>query len=124
MLGRSPPEGIMAAACLEGPAVPVVGATDRIGTFIEPPELPLERNVLGKHRFRYDGGEAGTVLYSRTAIEPHRFDRDVRGRGRAGSRPAHRRRACDRHDPAPVSRDLHHPRLPRDGAGLLPGAPD
>src|SRR5213594_2202676 len=69
-------------------------------------------------------GKAGTVLYSRIAIEPHRFDREVRGRGRAGSRPAHRRRACDRHDPAPVSRDLHNPRPPRDGAGLLPRAPD
>src|SRR5436309_7586310 len=69
-------------------------------------------------------GEASTVLYSRTTIEPHRVDREVRGRGRAGSRPAHRRRACDRHDPAPVSRDLHNPRPPRDGAGLLPRAPD
>src|SRR5213592_3908831 len=69
-------------------------------------------------------GEAGTVLYSRIAIEPHRFDREVRGRGRVGSRPAHARRACDRHDPAPVSRDLHNPRPPRDGAGLLPRAPD
>src|SRR5437867_4383219 len=69
-------------------------------------------------------GKAGTVLYSRIAIEPHRFDREVRGRGRVGSRPAHARRACDRHDPAPVSRDLHDPRPPRDGAGLLPRAPD
>src|SRR3989442_975959 len=68
--------------------------------------------------------EAGTVLYSRTAIEPHRFDREVRGSGRAGPRPAQRRRACNRHDPAPVSRDLHDPRPPRDWAGLLPRAPD
>src|SRR6059036_2353763 len=37
------------------------------------------------------------------AIEPHRFDREVGGRGRARPRPAHRRRACDRHDPAPVT---------------------
>src|SRR2546427_1932061 len=68
--------------------------------------------------------EAGTVLYSRIAIEPHRFDREVRGRGQAGPRPAHRRRACDRHDPAPVPRDVHGPGPPHDGAGLLPRAPD
>src|SRR3989449_6739980 len=53
------------------------------------------------------------------AIEPHRFDREVRGRGRSGPRPAHRRRACDRHDPAPVSRDVRDPRPPRDGAGYF-----
>src|SRR2546427_923404 len=68
--------------------------------------------------------EAGTVLYSRIAIEPHRFDREVRGRGQAGPRPAHRRRACDRHDPAPVPRDVHGPCPPHDGARLLPCAPD
>src|SRR5213593_3960522 len=73
-------------------------------------------------QIRWD--EAGTVLYCWMAIEPHRFDREGRGRGRAGPRPAHRRRACDRHDPAPVSRDVHDPRPPRDGAGLLPRAPD
>src|SRR5256885_11073558 len=73
-------------------------------------------------QIRWD--EAGTVLYSRIAIEPHRFDREVRGRGQAGPRPAHRRRACDRHDPAPVPRDVHGPGPPHDGAGLLPRAPD
>src|SRR2546427_8934089 len=73
-------------------------------------------------QIRWD--EAETVLYSRIAIEPHRFDREVRGGGQAGPRPAHRRRACDRHDPAPVPRDVHGPRPPHDGTGLLRRAPD
>src|SRR5207249_6666498 len=68
--------------------------------------------------------EAGAVLFAWIAIEPHRFDREVRGRGRRRSRAAHRRRACDRGGPAPVPRDVHNRCPPGDRAGLLPRAPD
>src|SRR5438445_208336 len=63
---RSPLKGITAAASLEGPAVPVVVLLDRIGTFIEPLELPLERNVPGKHRTdTMGGGRHGLILPNR-----------------------------------------------------------
>src|SRR2546426_3837592 len=58
------------------------------------------------------------------AIEPYRFDREVRGRGGHRSGAAHIRRACDRRDPAAVPRDVHDRRPPGDRAGLLPRAPD
>src|SRR3989449_11677717 len=72
-------------------------------------------------QIRWDG--AGTVLYGWMAIEPHRFDREGRGRGSRQSRAAHIRRAGDYRDPAPVPRDVHDPRPLRDRAGLLPRAP-
>src|SRR5437870_13885395 len=58
------------------------------------------------------------------AIEPYRFDREVRGRGGHRSGASHIRRACDCRDPAAVPRDVHDRRPPGDRAGVLPRAPD
>src|SRR2546425_8775167 len=70
------------------------------------------------HRFRYDGTRPARSYTPESASSRIVSIGKSGGEG-AGPRPAHRRRACDRHDPAPVSRDVRDPRPPRDGAGYF-----